>query len=245
MKKIVALLAVVLLPLLASAYQLEPKYADMAKEFDEAIQLNVAKSNKTKEEASRTENIEKVKSILSNAKYTFESSTWGASGGTGGAAATMSIGRHKYYKTEEIKSNLAKEHLDTFLQNDKAALSEVADYITDHRYYIFHNDFETLLAVGVSPIEAAIRTKNEEYIKTALEDGEITYQHCYMEAFQGNMHGGTIARSEYITIQVQTTQEEVNAIKEKLNKKKSSAYSDSYGYMEEVGRGMESFVSNK
>lgn len=246
MKKVVTLLAVVLLPIVASAYQED--LTNLTDQIGDKVASAVAKVDAQNQANTRQDKIERIKDILSDAKYRFESSSWAASGGTGGAGSSSNLlTRHHYYKVEEITQNLNAEGLDAFLKNDAEALSEVADYVTDHNYYIFHNDFETLLAIGVTPIEAAIRTKGDEYVKIDTEETEeganvtITYQHCYLESFVGYMHGGTAAKSDSVTITVTATTEELNALKEE---KKVSGYNNDE-YWKEVGRGMESFINNK
>ena len=253
MKKIVAIFTVLLLPLLASAYELEPEYADFAKELTETIQPTVANANNSNQEASRWDKIQKVKNILDAAKHQFQSSSWGASGGTSGAGSSATIfdlfDREHYYNVEEITSNLRAEGLDTFLKNDQDAMDTVADYTTDHYYYIFHNDFEALLALGVNPIEAALRTGHNSYVDSALKNGTITYKHYYLSSSSGYMSGSTTAVIADITIDVTTTQEEVNAIKEKLKKneqaKEHSEEVRRTSYWKQVGEGFESFVNDK
>lgn len=223
MKKAIILSGVLLLPILVSAYQLDEDLTNMANKISNQVAQAVTQAVDQNQADSRQDKIDRIKDIISDAKHSFDSSYWGASGGTsGGAASTNLLSRQKYYKVSEITENLANENLDTFLKNDKAALNEVADYVTDHYYYTFHNDFQALRAIGVDYIDAAIRTKDDEFVQISATKHDtygnlvsITYLNCYIESFVGTMSGGTSPVSEQVKAIVGNfTQEQVEALQE-------------------------------
>lgn len=170
MKKVVALLAVVLLPIFASAYQEE--LAEMTGKIGDTITQGVVKVDTENQENSRQGKIKQVKKILKDAKHRMTTSSWGVSGGTAGGSASIDYTRRHYYDIDQIKENLKAAELDVFLKNDRAALEEVANYVTDHTYYIFTNDYAALLAIGLDYIDAAIRTKNDDYVQITTENVE-------------------------------------------------------------------------
>ena len=226
MKKIVALLAVVLLPFLASAYQLEEEYANMAQELSNNVQLTCEKDQA---ETAAT-NVEKIKEIINNAIENWDTSVHCP--GESYPYTTSSFKR--YFNTQKIKNNLKANNLDTVLKNDTQLLDEIAAYVV--KIWPDRNDFETLLTIGVSPIEAAIRVKNDEYIESAL-DGEIVYTHYYLEPANSPCTGFHAEKVDS-SINVNTSEEEINAIKAKLEaKNRNNNTSLNNPELREVGQG--------
>ncbi len=195
MKKIIILLTAVLLPFLASANAY-------------AYDLNTAKK------------FNRVTEILKNAKEPFKDTTWWI---TGTATGSDGITLQRFYNTDKIKEKLANEGLDVFLkdENNRIVLSAVADYVTDHQTYTFHNDFEALLAIGIAPVEAAVRTSDQNYyLYNALNRGVINYKHCYVEVAMTSVGGHISALSKQEEIEAPTTEEEVEAIRAQLEEEK-------------------------
>ena len=192
MKRILTLAIILLLPLLVFAQT--PKYdSETAQKFYEVID------------------------IVDNAIGTFDDSSWWYTGTAAGG--DISTSKKRYYDIEKIKSGLKAKGLDTFLkdQNNRIVLAAVANFITYHKRNDYYNDFETLLAVGIDPIEAAVRTSNQNYyLNNALKEGIINYRHCYTQVFIGPYGGHVSAITERITIEVETTEQEVEAIRLQL-----------------------------
>lgn len=190
MKRVVILLAVVVLPFLAFAQTYDQ---ETAKKFYRAID------------------------ILSDAKAPFESSSWGATGTGGPGSSGLTLQR--YYNTEKITKSLQNEGLDKFLsdKNNRIALAAVADYVTDHSSYLtWNNDYETLLTIGIDPVEAAIRMNDEDYVQGAL-NGSIAYLHCYTSDPHQDPFGGHMeAIREPKVKSVNTSREKIEAIRTQL-----------------------------
>ena len=196
MKKLIILLAMVLLTL--SAFSQTTNY-----DLDTAIKFY------------------KIKGIIDNAKSPFEDNSWWYTGTAAGGDAMFTSDR--YYNTKRIKADLNAKGLDTFLQdeNNRIVLAAIANYITDHKKYTFHNDFETLLTIGIDPIEAAVRTSNDNYyLDNALSKGIINYPHCYTHVTIGPFGGHSAAITGRVEIEAKTTEQEVEDIITRLENEK-------------------------
>ena len=220
MKKAVITVMILLFPFLISAFELNEEQKNMSEQIGNTVQATCNAQNARAVNSSRKEKIKRIKEILADAKRPFDSIiTWSSSG----SVTPQVFVKNRYYDTDMISQKLADEKLKTFLENDKEALNNVAAYTTNHRFYVFHNDFEALLAIGVSPIEAALRTGHDDYVTDALQKGEITYTHCYREYYEESnlvmSMGGYRPKSKDITIKVNTTEEEVAAVKNALPKR--------------------------
>lgn len=213
MKKIIILAGVLLLPFLASAYQLKEEYANMAQELNNNIQLT-CEQNQAETAAT---NVEKIKEIINNAIE-----NWDTSVHCPGESYPYSASSFKrYFNTQKIKDELKANNLDTVLKNDTQLLDEIAAYVV--KIWPDRNDFETLLTIGVSPIEAAIRVKNDDYIESAL-NGKIVYTHYYLKPANNpctGFHAEKVDRS----INVNTSEEEINVLKTKVAKETASTKS--------------------
>ncbi len=188
MKKVIILLAVFLIPLLAFAqnYDLET-----AKKFYEA------------------------KNILKNAKKDFVHTGWWYSGTAANGDAKF-FNKEKYFNTEQIAKQFESQELYAFLQdkNNRIALSSLADYITDTGKDNIHNLYETLLTIGIDPIEAALR------INRPIIEGVIHYAHCYVKVTLTPSGGFTTPISTVETIEANITEQEIEAIKTQLENEK-------------------------
>lgn len=231
MKKIFILAGILLLPFFVSAYEFGPEYENMARDIEETVTSTTIKAAKNQTQDTRKNKIKRVKDILFTA---FKSLNLMNGINTVSAA--------KYYDTDEVRQKLSDENLYTFLENDAEALDEVADYTTKHNIlWNPYNDFETLLTLGVNPIEAAIRAGKPDYVESALNEGTITYIHCTTERYKDAFGGGIRAKTEDVSISVTTTVEEINTIKEKL-KKKSFLEKISYIF-DKIDSILESFIN--
>jgi len=209
MKKLIILSGILLLPFLATAYDFGPEYSAMAESTAKTLNNAIVRIDDENELTTRKDKIEKIKSIIRTAQKNFT--------GKDGDALVSS----KYYDIDEIKANLAEKGLDTFLANDAEALEEIADYITQHFFLInSYNDFETLYTVGVNPVEAAIRSGHDDYVTSALNDQIIIYKH-HSSTIDIDILGGRFVsgKTEDKQIEVVTSEEEIEAIKTKLQKK--------------------------
>jgi len=208
MKKFIILTGILLLPFLATAYDFGPEYSAMAENTNKVLTNAITRLGDENEFNARRDTIRQIKTIIKSAQKNF-SGRWGDN-----------LVPSKYYDTSEIKQNLRAKLLDFFLSGDPEALAEVADYITQHSFLVNpHNDFETLLTVGVNPIEAAIRTDHDDYLKSALEEGVIIYQHYTTTIDKDALGGGfVVGHTEDVTLKVTTSKEEIAALKEKFKK---------------------------
>ena len=229
MKKMFTLLAVLLLPLLAFAGQQENEVTAMAEEL--GLESTIKSSVQATYERVKNNKIQRVKDLIYKSQHEFADNVWsGGAGGTAGASGNVLNSTHKFYDTQELKQDLESENLLNFLARNPKALDEVADYTTEHFFlWTAHNDFETLLLLGVHPIEAALRTDTPYEIEMQNQTEvhyTIDYEHCYREGFIQNNEtyfgnistGGTRAISEKATKEGTTTFAEIYAIKAKLNK---------------------------
>jgi len=209
MKKIFILAGILLLPFFVSAYEFGPEYENMARDIEETVTSTAARATKDTAEDARKDKIKRVKDILFDAFKSLNLMN-----------GINTISAAKYYDTDDVSQKLSEEKLYTFLENDAEALDEVADYTTKHNIlWNPYNDFETLLTLGVSPIEAAIRAEEPDYVESALNEGTITYIHYTTERYKDAFGGGIRAKTEKVSIPVTTTAEEINTVKEKLRKK--------------------------
>ena len=221
MKKALVLAGLFLLPLLAFAYELEPEYAEFAKELNGTIETTVqTEANKTiaNNTASLVKQVEKI--IRSSRKGTCY---YGACGTGGGGASGQS---NVYYDATEIKNNIAAKGLKEALINNEEALTEVARYITDNSPHA--NDFEALLAVGVKPIEAAIRAEKQEYVEEALQESKISYAHYVpvTETFYGGGHVHYNVVTEVVL--VNTDENEIKTIVTKIQQENNTNTGNSF-----------------
>ncbi len=199
MKKILTLLSLLLLPLLAFSYELDSEYTNFAKELKNDLKTDI-KYQQTNYDFPDDYYVDKIQAIIDSSIGLFEDK----------------IIFQRYYKTGQLKTYLDKQNLTDVLKNNKQVLHQAARYIV--RNYPHNNDYEALLAIGVDPVEAAIRLNNEENIKSALEKGTITYPHCYTVT-SINMDNSSAVLNGYIepsTIEVNTTQEQIEDIKLKI-----------------------------
>lgn len=232
MKKTLILAGIFLLPLLVSAYELDPEYANFAKELNVTVKQETINKVTEAKPSTRKEKIKKVKQLIRRSQNTFDESSWSGGFGTGGSGGYVNLfSHHRYYNTADLSVYLNEEDLKAFLANDKDALDEVADYTTEHRRSIIaHNDFETLLVLGVDPFEAAVRTNSKMSITREIETNEfiykIEYPHCYLETFRNSTpmvsSGHSTPKTENREITGSATFKEIMAIKQKFQKKESS-----------------------
>ena len=218
MKRTAALAGLLLLPLLAFAYELEPEYVEFAKELNGTLETTVQETadgyetDITNNKTDKTP-LEQIKAILRNCKAEFMDSH-SCKGEVLPPYASPWILR--YFNTNILAKQLEEQQLDSILKNDEELLNEIANYIVKTRPN--RNDFETLLTVGVNPIEAAIRTNKEDYITSALQKGYIVYDHYYIEHVYDEYCSRRIPLTSREIIPVRTSQEEINEIIAKLEK---------------------------
>ena len=199
MKKILTSIGLLLLPFLISSYELDLEYEDLTKQLQSDLVTNIQQQQFDLPDDYYAE---KIENVVESSIGLFEDK----------------IIFQRYYRTGHLKTYLQKYNLANLLKNNEQVQHQVARYIVNH--YPHNNDFEALLAIGVDPVEAAVRLNNEEYIKSALETGTITYPHCYvvttidMDASRSYSKGYT----EPATIEVNTSKEQIEEIKLKIQK---------------------------
>ena len=200
MRKILISAGLLLLPFLAFSYELDLEYTNFAKQ----LQYDLKETIQGQQLSDFPDDyyVDKITAIIENSIRLFEDK----------------IIFKRYYKTDIIKTSLQKQKLMDILKNNEQVSHQVARYIVNHNPHT--NDFEALLAIGVNPIEAAVRLNNEEYIQSALETGTITYPHpyivttIYMDESRVVSNGCTSPT----IIQVNTSQEEIEEIKSKIQR---------------------------
>lgn len=207
MKKLLIILATFLLPLLAAAYELETEYSHTAKELTPILtqHINANYNNQTYQSSDGL--YKKVLSILNKNKAV--NHHFGISANDDGTTSNFAC-----YIVDNIKRELEEEGLTEQLTADVHTLNEVANHIVSTG---FDNKYETLLAIGVNPIEAGLRLGHNKghkygpYVDEALSKGQITYQHYDL---QSSSKAIVTEQVLYIT----TTEEEIEAIQENLTK---------------------------
>ena len=220
MKKTVTLLAVLLLPLLASAYEVNlEQQAALAQEFNGVI--TTALENQLTEEVNASEQQRRnplykdMVSILRNSRGVV-GSAGGISTGGGGANITPA-----FYDTKVLKQHLAQyqskhnTNLVQQLKNNKDVMDAVAKYIVKEEP--LRNNFETLLTIGMEPVEAAVWSKKEEYVRSALETGVIRYDH-YVAVTRSDFGLSSFGYSieKDIIDDISVSEEEVNEISNRV-----------------------------
>ena len=157
----------------------------------------------------------KAKDILKNAKANFVHTGWWYTGTAANGDAKF-FSKEKYFNTEQIAKQFKSQKLYSFLQdeNNRIALSALADYITNTEKDNIHNLYETLLAIGIDPIEAAIR------VNRPIIEGNIRYAHCYVEVTLTPSGGFTTPISTVETIEVNITEQEIEEIRTQLENEK-------------------------
>ena len=199
MKKILILATIFLLPLLAFSYELDSEYANFAKKLKADLKADI-QYQQQQYDFPDDYYVDKIQAIIESSIGLFEDK----------------IVFQRYYRTGHLKTLLQKYNLANILKNNEQVLHEVARYIVNN--YPHNNDFEALLAIGIDPVEAAVRLNNEEYLDSALEKGVITYPHCYTVT-SINMDNSSAVLNGYIepsTIKVNTSQEQIEDIKLKI-----------------------------
>lgn len=207
MKTTTILFAIFCLPMLAHSYELEPMYADMAKNLNAVItaDINAVYNNQQSDDKL----YKKVINILDSHRATHHS--YGVSDDNG------TTSNFAFYLVDEIKAELQAEGLTEQLNNAPHTLNEIANHILGYGY---ENKFETLLAIGINPIEAGLRLEHGKghqygkYVEEALKKGQITYQHYTLK-------NSTTAIITEEVIYVTTTEEEVAEIMHNLIKMNS------------------------
>ena len=204
MKKILILTAIFLLPILAFSnefnYELDLPNPDFAKQLDNDIKNDIKYQQQLTDPFPPEYYVDKIKFAIDNSIKLFEDK----------------FIFKRYYDVELLKMSLStSQNYGDILKNDTQVLHEAARYILNN--YPHRNDFEALLAIGIDPVEAAVRMNNEEYIQSALEKGSITYSHHYVifavdEKEQTTLNG----RIDRIAIQAKTDAEQIEAIKSKV-----------------------------
>ncbi len=191
MKKLIILTGMFLLPFMVSAYQIDKEYADMAQQLNKTIQQDTAKTEITPKEL-----LSQVKILINESKTKQSQSI---------SKEQEKDHSNKYYKSyycydvNKLESSLKEKQLLNQLQNNKEILNQVAEYILGHKPH--RNDFETLLTIGVSPVEAALKIEEtREQIYESLK--EITEYFDQIVALQINItpNAPTLeeARNQYI-----------------------------------------------
>ena len=207
MKNTIILFAIFCLPMLSHAYELEPIYADMAKDLNAAITANINANYNTNQSDEKL--YKKVIAILDNHKAAHHTYSFSNDKNTTSNFAC--------YLVEDIKKEIQNEGLTEQLKNSPYTLNEIANHILSYGY---ENKFETLLAIGINPIEAGLRLEHGKgrqygkYVEEALEKGQITYQHYILK-------NSTTAIITEEVIYVNTTEEEVEKILHNLIKMNS------------------------
>ena len=196
MKKIITLLAALLLPFLATANTL-----DIDMELSQELQEEVTTltQNATEEDTNPVNEeiyMQALRILTENAKIY---SDIGVAGTPGGAGSHSIV----FYKSENLQGML------NTLNPDKYTEYAIVSIIVNSTVI---NKFDTLLSIGVDPIVAGLRTGGSRiyrkhprygtYVKDALEKGQMTYEHFSFDPF----------KSEFKTISVQTNEEEVLAV---------------------------------
>lgn len=122
------------------------------------------------------------------------------------------------YDIKTFKNNLESEELDAFLKdgNNGIVLSAVADYIADISSPVYHDNYEMLITLGIDPVEALVRTGNEDYADSVIEQKYISYSHWEI----GYSYGMAGAIESIENIPVQTNRQEIEEIKTKLENEK-------------------------
>ena len=204
MKKAIILTTILLLALLAYSFEINEGSSSLTQEIKNTIQEDVT-NPPLKDKLIRKQKIKRIKAMLRNP--------------LGASIVTIEDGEQKtkfYCDPNYLSKELKKYNLQTFLENDKAALAEVSDYfISRLNGHGPVNDFEVLVTLGVEPIEAAIRTNHDDYIQSALDNGTISYI-----SYEGHMNR---KNPPCTTIEVITDEAEIYALKEKLSERKNSA----------------------
>lgn len=215
MKKTLILAGMLLLPLLAFADALELQLdADLCKDIKSAVTSTAYENADFGGLATEEDSVDKLKSVIRDSREWFSTDTTCK----GEVVPYKAFTPIRYFNVSVIKSGL-KELGYTNLSSNEELLHKIADYIVDIRPH--RNDFEALLAIGVTPVEAAVKTHKSDYVRSALEKGEITYSHYYIEYVSGETCRGQYARTKEITIPAKTTREEVEALQAKYPEKVS------------------------
>lgn len=161
MKKLNILTAILFLPLLASAYQMDKQYTDMARQLNETVLQETAKTEITPKEL-----LSQVKNLIKESRIKKSESI---------SKDEEKAHSNKYYKsyycydTEKLTSSLQENQLQSKLQDNMEVLNQVAEYIVGNKPH--RNDFETLLTVGVTPIEAVLRVKEtKEQLNNTIKE---------------------------------------------------------------------------
>lgn len=193
--------------MLAQAYELEPMYADMVKDLNYTIKANIYANYNTDNPDEKL--YKKVIGILNNhsaANHTYSFSN-----------NESTTSNFACYLVEDIKKELQDKGLPEQLQNSPYTLNEIANHIISYGY---ENKFETLLAIGINPIEAGLRLEHGKgrqygkYVNEALSEGKITYKHYALK-------NPTTAIITDQVIYVTTTEEEVEEIMHNLTQMNS------------------------
>ena len=123
-----------------------------------------------------------------------------------------------FYDIEKVKSDFANENLDSFLKdnNNRIVLAAVADYVMDTSYGSYHDNYELFITMGMDSVEAAVRTGEDKYIEEALNLETISY--CHWGTHKS--YGITSAECHVQSIEVQTSEQEIEGIKNQLENEK-------------------------
>lgn len=175
MKNLTILISVLLMPVLAIAYNLDPKYLEELKGLDAVIE-NIATAQEMQaspEESTQEQSQDINKRLLRACKRVIESSKadiiFTRVNSNGVSQLTVS---GLFYDVDYIKKHLPQAiHEEANLPT----LQALAAYIIDDNPN--QNDFETLLAIGLSPLEAYDLTKDYANARVNEEENTINYEH--------------------------------------------------------------------
>lgn len=183
-------------------YELDSEYADFNKELEANIQKEIQYQQQQMLDVFPSDYyIDAIKQAVEDSIRVFEDK----------------IIFKRHYNIELLKKILREKNLEDALKNDEEVLHEIARHIVNH--YPHTNDFETLMAIGIDPVEAAVRMNSEEYIQSALEKGSITYSHCYTITCANDKNNSREIIKGYIdriAIEAKTSPEQIEEIKAKL-----------------------------
>lgn len=205
MKNLLITLIIFFFPLLAAAYDFQQQYADTSNQLTDVITTHAPANYNNQYKNSNGDLYKQVINVLN--KHKAVNHNFLATPSNDGTTSNFAC-----YLVDDIKKELQSEGLAEQLQNDEHTLNEVANHIVGFGY---DNKYETLLAVGVSPIEAGLRLGHDKnhkygkYIDEALTQGQITYEHYEPQS-------STVALITNEVIYITVTEAEVEAVQKHL-----------------------------
>ncbi len=169
MKKIIILTTLLLVPFLANARQAQPEYIIKAKELQKEFAPIIYSLQEQAEQEGQKINkrlLKTCKQVIDNSKMDIKFKRINEDNISDITVTEL------FYNVEYIKANLPKEIQE---EQNAATLQALAEYILKDNTEM--NDFETLLAIGIQPLEAAELTKDHCHIVINENTNTITYEH--------------------------------------------------------------------